>query len=386
MDKLELLRDRKVFEAVFRNGGSIEADVTKGEGEDTRSYTERFDYSVHEVLSTADATYFFPRVVSNQMLEAAEPILTIVPLLNKVQITTTANTIDYYAMGALQAHEVPEGMEFPEEKAVWAKAARTAKVTKKGLKVPITQELLDDNLFDVVGMYIRAAGRAMARYKEKLAVKRFLEAAALSSSILYDNDDGGKPDTTGKGSDFLANKSLDGRDLLKMFAQMLASGRTPTDVIMHPLAWTMFAEDPIIKSLQWYNRVPSPAPSMQYVDGNRTPADGFYGAFLQNTMPFGINVITSPHVPFTADIGGGEPGVSKTDIFIVDRNDLGVLTVRDELSTDQWNDPTRDIVAMKVKERYDVTILDTEGLNVVAAKGIRLNRNYGNDVEFVKNV
>lgn len=378
MDKLELLKDRKVFEAVFRNGGFIEADVTKGEGDEARSYTERFDFSVNEYLSTADATHFFPRVVSNQMLEAAEPILTIVPLLNTVHITTTANTIDYYAMGALQAHEVPEGMEFPEEKAVWAKAARTAKVTKKGLKVPITQELLDDNLFDVVGMYIRAAGRAMARYKEKLAVKRFLEAATASSAILYDNDDAGKADTTGRGYDGAYNKSLDGRDLLKVFAKMLASGRTPTDVIMHPLAWTMFAEDPIVKSLQWYNRVPAPAPSSQYVDGNRTPADGFYGAFLNNTMPFGINVITSPHVPFTA--GNGTP--DKCDLFVVDRNDLGVVTVRDELSTDQWNDLTRDIVAMKVKERYDITILDSEGLNVTAIKNISLDRNYGSDVTF----
>lgn len=378
MDKLELLKDRQVFEAVFRNGGFVEADVTQGEGEEASTYTKRFDYSVFEYLSTADASHFFPRVVSNQMLEAAEPILTIVPLLNTVRINTTANTVDYFAMGALQAHEVPEGMEFPEEKAVWAKAARTAKVTKKGLKVPITQELLDDNLFDVVGMYIRAAGRAMARFKEKLAVQRFLEAAAATGAILYDNDDGAKADTTGRGADGALNLSLDGRDLLDTFAQMLASGRTPTDVIMHPLAWTMFAEDPIVKSLQWYNRVPTPAPKT--VSGSTTtPTDGFYGAFLNNTMPFGINVITSPRVPFTAAANGNP---AKCDLFVVDRNDLGVVTVRDELSTDQWTDLTRDIVAMKVKERYDITILDSEGLNVTAIKNIRLARNYGSDVTF----
>lgn len=376
MNKLELLQDRKVFEAVFRNGGFIEADVKKGEGEDAKSYTERFDFSVHEYLSTADATHFFPRVVSNQMLEAAEPVLTIVPLLNTVRINTTTTTVDYFAMGALQAHEVPEGMEFPEEKAVWAKAARTAKVTKKGLKVPITQELLDDNLFDVVGMYIRAAGRAMARYKEKLAVQRFLEAATDSGAVVLDGSNG---DLTGRGADGATNDTLDGRDLLKVFAEMLASGRTPTDVIMHPLAWTMFAEDPIVKNLSWYSRVPSPAPQNSYSDTHGTPSDGFYNAFLNNTMPFGINVITSPHVPFTAAANGNP---AKCDLFVVDRNDLGVITVRDELSTDQWTDLTRDIVSMKVKERYDITILDSEGMNVAAVKNINLDRNYGSDVTF----
>lgn len=379
MNKLELLQDRKVFEAVFRNGGSIEADVKKGEGEAARTTTERFDFSVHEYLSTADATAFFPRVVSSQMLEAGEPVLCIVPLLNQVRITTTANTIDYYAMGALQAHEVGEGMEFPEEKAVWAKAARTAKVSKKGLRVPITQELLDDNLFDVMGMYIRTAGRAMARYKEKLAVKRFLEVATDSGSVILDGDLGA---LTGRGADGALNGSLDGRDLLKVFAEMLATGRTPTDVIMHPLAWTIFAEDPIIKSLSWYSRVPGPAPKNSYnhaTIANGTPADGFYSAFLNNTMPFGINVITSPYVPFTAAANGNP---AKCDLFVVDRNDLGVVTIREDLTTDQWNDPTRDIVAMKVKERYDITILDTDGMNVAAVKNIKLVRNYGNDVTF----
>jgi hypothetical protein len=69
-------------------------------------------------------------------------------------------------------------------------------------------------------------------------------------------------------------------------------------------------------------------------------------------------------------------------MFVVDRNDLGVITIREDLTTDQWNDPSRDIVMMKVKERYDVTILDTEGMNVAALKDINLTRNYGNDVTF----
>ena len=372
MNKLELLEDRKVFEAVFRNGGSIEADVETGEGDETRSRTERFDYSIREYLSTSDASHFFPRTVSNQMLEAAEPLMILSPLLNTVRIATTANTVDYYAVGAIQAHEIPEGMEYPEEQAIWAKAAKTAKVTKKGLKVPITQELLDDNLFDVMGMYIRAAGRAMARYKEELTSARFSAAAVTS---LTNVGGAGNYQTTGVGSDGVTNGSLDGHDLLQVFGQMLASGRTPTDVIMHPLAWTMFADDPIVRNLSIWNVVPGPAVRQETPNG--TPTDGFYKNFLQKTVPFGINVITSPYVSYTP----GTP--AKTDVYIIDRNDIGVLTMREDLTTDQFEDPTRDIVAMKVKERYDITVMDTEGYNILKVVDVNILRNYGTDVTFV---
>ena len=371
MNKLELLEDRKVFEAVFRNGGSIEADVETGEGDEIKTRTERFDYSIREYLSTSDASHFFPRTVSNQMLEAAEPLLVISPLLNTVRIATTANTVDYYAVGAIQAHEIPEGMEYPEEQAVWAKAAKTAKVTKKGLKVPITQELIDDNLFDVMGMYIRAAGRAMARYKEQLAANRFDDAAVIS----LDNSGGaGAYATTGVDAFGVKNGSLDGHDLLVVFGQMLASGRTPTDVIIHPLAWTMFADDPIVRNLSIWNTVPGPAVRMETPTG--TPTDGPYNNFLQKTVPFGINVITSPYVPYTA---GATP---VTDIYVIDRNDIGVLTMREDLTTDQFEDPTRDIVAMKVKERYDITVMDTEGYNILKLNDVNIVRNYGHDVQF----
>jgi hypothetical protein len=292
----------------------------------------------------------------------------VTPLLNTVRISTTANTIDYYAVGAIQAHEIPEGMEYPEEAAVWAKSAKTAKVTKKGLKVPITQELIDDNLFDVMSMYIRAAGRAMARYKEQLALARFLAAAHTE----FDNTSG--TDTTGVNSLGDANGSLDGHDLLTAFGVMLASGRTPTDIIMHPMAWTMWADDPILRNLTVYRQPVGSAQGMQLNDG--TVAGATFDAFIRKTSPFGINVITSPYVPFTA----GTP--AKTDILIIDRNDVGVVTIREDMTSDQWNDPSRDIVAMKVKERYDITIMDTEGYNVVSLENINLVRNYGQDVAF----
>jgi hypothetical protein len=45
------------------------------------------------------------------------------------------------------------------------------------------------------------------------------------------------------------------------------------------------------------------------------------------------------------------------------------------MSTDQFDDPSRDIRSMKMKERYDIVMLgDGEGITV--AKNVRLARNY----------
>ena len=86
----------------------------------------------------------------------------------------------------------------------------------------------------------------------------------------------------------------------------------------------------------------------------------------------GLNVIVTPFVSFTAKSGAT---AAKSDVFLIDRNEVGTLLVKDEMSTDQFDDPTRDIRSMKMKERYDIVMLgDGEGITV--AKNINLARNY----------
>jgi len=53
------------------------------------------------------------------------------------------------------------------------------------------------------------------------------------------------------------------------------------------------------------------------------------------------------------------------------------------MSTDQFDDPSRDIRSMKMKERYDIVMLgDGEGITV--AKNVKLARNY--EVEVTRSI
>jgi len=362
VDIVEMLKDPEAWLSITMNNGALEED-----GDQL--------ITINEAMSTPDAPILFPKAVSNVMKEAAEPMYLVTPLLTLVRLTKV-RSMEFPAVNAIQAAEIPEGQEYPEQQLVWAKQAE-GKVTKKGVKIGFTDEVIDDSQWDIFGMHVRAAARAMARLKEQIALARFFEAA----TTCFDNDDVSYPDTTGLDINASANLSLALDDVIDMFAAIMSENHVPTDLIMHPLAWAIFAKDPVIRNFSVYGQR-SPAYGSIY----NSPA-GDYGTHrtqnsaLQATAPFGINVILSPFVGFTPKVNGATPVAAKTDVYAIDRNECGVLMVRDDMSTDEFNDPTRDIRYLKLKERYDIVILG-EGEGIQIAKNVRLLKNYDTGASF----
>ena len=207
-------------------------------------------------------------------------------------------------------------------------------------------------------MHVRAAGRAMARLKEQIALSRFKDAA----TIVFDNDSNSYDDTTGLNINGAANLTLTCDDVVDMAAVLMAENHVPTDFILHPLMWSVFLKNSIFHS-------GGSAAAVNTSWGYRPQsAEGALNA----TAPMGLNVIVSPFVSFTAKSGGT---AAKSDVFLIDRNEVGTLLVKDDMSTDQFDDPSRDIRSLKMKERYDIVMLgDGEGITV--AKNVRLSRNY----------
>jgi len=71
---------------------------------------------------------------------------------------------------------------------------------------------------------------------------------------------------------------------------------------------------------------------------------------VQNRLPMPINIELSPFVRMNKQ-------ERRFDMYCVDRNEVGVIAQREELSTDSWTDPERDIRLLKCKERYGVGTL-----------------------------
>jgi len=338
----ELLSGLPAWEAAFAEDGYIDSDNR---------------VTIKEAFGSSDAAALFPKVISRTLREAAEPQLLVTPLLSTVRLGK-GRSLEFPAVNAIQAAEIPEGQEYPEQALAFAKQIE-GKVSKKGVKLAFTEEVIADSLWDIVGLHVRAAGRAMARLKEQIALSRFKDAA----TIVYDNDNTGSYDrTVGRGIDGEFNDTLAWDDVVDMAAVLMAENHIPTDFILHPLMWSVFLKDSIF-------HMGGAASAVNTSWGYRPQSkDGALNA----TAPMGLNVLVSPFVSFTAK-SGATP--AKSDVFLIDRNEVGTLLVKDDMSTDQFDDPSRDIRSMKMKERYDIVMLgDGEGITV--AKNIRLARNY----------
>jgi hypothetical protein len=83
-----------------------------------------------------------------------------------------------------------------------------------------------------------------------------------------------------------------------------------------------------------------------------------------------MTVLVSPHVGY--DASGAKP---KTDIMMADSSRAGILITKEGVSLDQWNDPERDIRAMKIKERWGMALFE-QGKGIAVARNITIDRNY----------
>lgn len=324
-------------------------------GEEKVQTLQESRFNLREALTTPDASIIMPRVISDVMRDAAEPMYIGSKLLKKVQLTE-GRSIEFPSMSAIRAHDVGEIQEFPEETPDFQRHETTEiRVGKVGLRVAVSEEMLNDSQWDVIGILLQKAGQAMARHKEEKIFNEF----SSHGHVIFDNeatDPALQP--TGYGPDATPNGTLSVEDMVDMVIELMSKGYTATDVLMHPLTWTMMAKNEFLSVL--------PKSAL----GSETPNDVSLDPSATNgRLPFPINLNFSPFIPFNR--------ADKTfDMYVVDRNNIGILLVKDELQTDQWNNPTRDIMNIKVKERYGIGILDS-GNAISLAKNIAFAKSYG---------
>jgi hypothetical protein len=317
--------------------------------------------SVKEVLTTDNARILLPTVIQMAVQEAAEPEYLVSRFLQRVNITA-GSSVEIPIVSVLKAGPVPEAGEYPEEELNWVTAGNATnlvKVQKYGVRTRITRELIEDSLWDVIGMHIRAAGRAMARLLEEIVFNEW----SKHGHNVFDNDLRGKDPrcgTTGLDYGGAFNDTLSTMDFVFMSCVLIMNGFRPTDIIMHPLCIPLFYENQFIKAYTGgiFAGGPKPNPDGYIKDPNAT-----------NGPPLGgINVIYSPFVPFNA-------ATMKFDLYMIDRNEVGVLLVREDLRTDQFEDPARDLVNLKVMARWGVGTLN-EGRAIAVARNIAFARSY----------
>lgn len=344
---------------------------------------------IKDALSTPNAPMFFPKVIEQVVREAAEPLLVGTSLLQRINYSGKGQTITFGATGALTAADIAEGQEYPIRQLQSGAGTVRAEIGKVGLAVQVTEEMIRYSQWDVIGLHLRAAGRALARHKE---VKVFNHIRSHGVAV-FDNV---RPTqsllgvTTGRDLDGAANGSLTMDDLFDAYAQVLMQGYMVDTLLVHPLTWVMFVKDPVLRSFvlangggtffaSWTGN-----PGARFWEGSSQSGLGMATGMTMNpgqtstggTPPAGLTptpllsypqtltsapqipnyfnvpmrIIVSPFVPF-------DPRRKLTDIYLFDSRELGALIVDEEIMTEEWDDPSVDIKKIKMRERYAIAIL-----------------------------
>lgn len=356
-----------------------------------------------DALSVPNAPLLFPKVISNIVKEAQEPLLVGTSLLTRINYSY-GQTITFPAVGALVAADIAEGQEYPEKSLQMGGSTVTASIGKSGLAVKVTEEMVRYSQFDVIGMHLRAAGRALARHKEQKIFNYIRSMGATAFDNLYPTKSAFGV-CTGRALDGSANGSVTMDNIFDAFAQVIHQGFMANTLLMHPLTWTMFIKDAQLRAFvqangggvffaTWTGNPAGQAPWANSSQGGLgmspgqlitpgqtstgeaaphggqgSPASAFpqtltSAPVLPSYMNVPFRIIVSPYVHY-------DPRRKLTDIYMFDSSELGVHIVDEELTTEEWNDPKVDIMKIKLRERYGIGILN-EGQGIAVLRNVKV--------------
>ena len=350
--------------------------------------------SVEDAISVPNTSMWLPKVMENIVKEAIEPMLVGSSLLQRIEYHY-GQTITFPAVGALDAADIGEGMAYPERQLSMGGATVTAQIGKSGLAVKVTEEMIRYSQFDVINMHLRAAGRALARHKEK-KVFNYIKSMGV---VCFDNltpTSSVFGVTTGRDLDGSANGSVIVDNIFDAYSQILLQGFTPNTLLMHPLTWSMFVKDPVMRLMMlngaggtwfathsgnpsgrasWGGNPMGMSGGQQIVPGDAANSEtatgvGGYPQTLNSApnlpgyFPFPFRIIVSPFVNFN-------PATKLTDIMLFDSNELGALIVDEDVMTEEWTDPAVDIRKIKLRERYGIGIFN-EGMAIGVLKNVKI--------------
>lgn len=338
--------------------------------------------TVQETLTSTDTVKLIPKVIEGQLREAAEPQYLATRFMKKVKVDQ-GNSAVYVipVVGEIYASEVAEGGRYNESSVDFntlENGTYEIRVKKIGVKASITEEAITDGAWDIMGINVAKMGRAIARYKEEWCFNSFSQ----HGHIVFDNElraQMPEAGTSGMAADGSYNDTLSVEDFIDLVLAMMGNNHNPTDVIMHPLTWIVFARNSMIGNGLTYGALGG---TQIHPWGATQGTPGFAGLSadmgpqkyilkpeqVQNRLPMPMRINFSPFVRF-------DKKKKKFDMYILDSAEVGIIAEKEALTTDNWTDPERDIRLLKCKERYGVGILDN-GKGICVARNIAVAPSY----------
>jgi hypothetical protein len=395
---------------VIRNNGHLPDSDTQISW---AAFAETISPKNKDLVRTSEITPLLQESMEILIREPVEPNMVITPLFSRVMAKGLNTQILAGAMGAVYAGDVQEHGTYPEVNFQMGGAVSTAHIGKSGIAASFTDEALRYSTYDIMAKNLELMGNALVRHKEQKAVQ-FLKQLGTT---LFDNLNPARSVygvTTGRGlnanGDALeANGSLTMENLMRAMAHMSEEGFTPNVLLMHPLFYYTFIQDPVLKNMMLahgggsifnpYSGDPGPmAPYSNGSMGSRGPSmgtrvnnprgqgtsgQGSNGESMTSVLersqqmtsapklpsyfPFGFQIIVSPLCPY-------DPETETGDIFLLSSGNVGFHLVDEEPQTVEWRDENTETVKIKIRERYGFAVAH-EGQGVGVLRNIKRAEN-----------
>ena len=363
-----------------------------------KTFAETISPRNTDLVRSSEITPLLQKSMEIMIREPVEPSMVVTGLFNRVQASGLNTQVLAGAMGAVYAQDIQEHGTYPEVNFQVGGAVSTAWIGKCGIAASFTDEALRYSTWDIMATNLRLMGNALVRHKEQKAIS-FLRGLGTT---LFDNEEPATSlfgVTTGRALDMSANGSLEMANLLRGMAHMSEEGFMPDTLLMHPLFYYAFLEDPVLRSMmlahgggayfqQWNGepgpRAPwgngamgamGPSAGQRIVPGGNAAGDTTTGlAGRSNTatsapvlpgyFPWNFRIIVSPLAPY-------DPERNTGDIFLLSSGNVGFYLVDEEPTTVEWRDESVDVVKVKVRERYGFAVAH-EGQGVGVLKNIKV--------------
>ncbi len=407
-DLLKAYSDPKVLEIAEAFRAIMHTDGTMIETKENGP-PELKGVQLRDLLTSADLIPLLPEAITHVILEEIEPAAIIYDNLFQQVRVIRNGTFVIHSIGPMVALPVGANGEYPQTSFAMDSTGYKININtqKYGLELDIADEVLEDNLIGVVGMWLRRAANALVRNREKMA----LDMIQKYGIIMFDNDSPSAPVKNFSGRDIAgdANGTMTMNDLMELYTSALMEGFTLDTMIMHPLAWQTFMTDAEMREIVLNNntlvtyRPPRGSFSralaqLAHSQGlGLTWGKGFGNATLDpsstklgknpfattlsvmgatfNTpprqiLPTPLQIIVSPYVPIRT-----VNNVTITDIIFAEAGETGLVLKKLDPITERFQNPEKERIKIRMKEVFGMGILN-QGKGIRIAKNIVVDRNY----------
>jgi len=372
----------RLIRAVMTHNGYFDSEAVHKFASPEEAWEGRMTWkALVDTLSTTNFTHLIPRVVSEVVREAVEPQLVLTRLLRQIRFSA-GTTVNFPAVSGMSGvKDMGETDNYPELVAPRFAGMMTVTIGKVGCAIRITEDMVKYSQWDIMGMAFRGAGRAMARFKEGKVANLMSDNAVVS----FDNSGATSThgSTTGRDIDAAFNNTLRLDDLFRVYADMVNDGFIPNTLCMNAMGWLISARDPSMRAVVFqHGQTPIMHPHQgdpglnPHWQPNLGPQAGSTNLNYSSStyvdvphlFPVPLTILVSPFISYDST-------ASTTDLFMLDREEFGLLVVDEDVMTDQWDEPNRDIRMVKFREKYGMQLLNN-GYAVRKLAGISLDRGY----------